>query len=49
MVSRHADLNENPPLWLTYLNVWSPVVGTVWEGLEGVAFEKKVSHWGGQF
>jgi hypothetical protein len=28
------------------LNSWSPVSGTVWEGLEGVALLEKICHWG---
>lgn len=39
-----GGLNENGPLRLTYLNVWSPVGGTVWEGSGRVVF-LEVCHW----
>ena len=29
-------LNENGPYKLIYLNAWSPVSGTIWEGLESM-------------
>jgi hypothetical protein len=35
-------LNENGPCRLIYLNVWSLVSGTLWEGLEGLASLKYV-------
>jgi hypothetical protein len=30
---------------LIYLNTWSSVGGTLWEGLEGVALLEEVCHW----
>lgn len=36
-------MNEKS-LRLTYLNVWSPVGGTVWEGFGGVALLEEVCH-----
>lgn len=28
------------------MNAWSPIDGTFWKGLEGVALLQEVSHWG---
>lgn len=33
-----GGLNEDGPQRVIYLNTWSPVGGTSWEGLGGVAF-----------
>ena len=33
----YGGLTENGLCRLIYLNVWSPMVGTVWKGLGGVA------------
>lgn len=35
-----GDLNENGPHKLIYSNAWSPVGGSVQEGLEGVDLEE---------
>lgn len=41
----NASLNENGPRRLIYLNIWSPVVGTIWGGLGSVAIlEEEVCH-----
>ena len=40
-------LDENGPHKFLFVNAWSPVGGTVWEGLGGVALLKEVCHWGG--
>ena len=45
-ISGFGSLNENGPHSFIYLSVWSPVGGTVWEGLEGVALLVAVCHWG---
>ena len=46
MINQCCGLNENGPHRLICLNAWSPVVGTVWEGLGVVALMEKVCHWG---
>ena len=38
-------MNKNGSHRLIYLNVLTPVGGTVWEGLVGVALLKEVCHW----
>lgn len=40
---RCGGLHENHPQRLTYLNTCSPVGGTAWEGLGGMALVKDVS------
>ena len=35
------------PQGLIHLNTWSPVGGTIGEGLGGVALSEEVCHWGG--
>jgi hypothetical protein len=37
-----SDLHENVPHRLRCLNTWSPVGGTVWIGLGGVALLEEV-------
>lgn len=41
-----CGLNENGPDWFIYVNVWSPVDKTAWEGLGSVALWEKRCHWG---
>lgn len=41
-----CGLNENDPDWFIYVNVWSPVDKTAWEGLGSVALWEKRCHWG---
>jgi hypothetical protein len=42
--SETLSLNENGPRRLIYLNIWSPVVGTVWKGLGSAAILEEVCH-----
>lgn len=42
--SHCGDLNENGPQRLIDLNTWSPVSGTVWEGLRAMAL-LEICHW----
>jgi hypothetical protein len=42
----HSGLKKNAPYRLMYLNTWSPVSATVWEGLGGVALLEEVCHYG---
>lgn len=42
-------LSKNGPHRLLYLNTWSLVNGTVWEGLGVMAFLDKVFHCGVDF
>lgn len=32
MLTQDSGLNENGLHWLKYLDIWSPVGGTIWEG-----------------
>jgi hypothetical protein len=41
-----VGLNENGPYMLSYLNSWSSVGWTIWEGLGGMALLEEVCHWG---
>ena len=41
-----GGLNENGLHRLIYLNAWSAVGRTVWEGLEGVVLLEEVCAWG---
>ena len=45
VVNSHCGLNENDPHRLIYLNAWSPVGGTIWKGLGGVALLEKMCQW----
>lgn len=36
-IVEYGVLNKNVHYWIIYLNVWSLVIGTVWEELAGVA------------
>ena len=45
LLNNCASWNENGPQRLKYLNAWSLVAGTVWEGLGGVAMLEEVWHW----
>ena len=40
-----GGLNENGSHGLIYLKACSPVGGTFWEGLRGVALLEEVCHW----
>jgi hypothetical protein len=39
-----GGFNEHGPHRLICLNAWSPVSGTVWEGLRGVALLEEMCH-----
>lgn len=39
-----SGLNKNGPQRLMYLNTWSPVSGSVWEGLGGGSLLEEVCH-----
>lgn len=45
LLNNCASWNENGPRRLKYLNAWSLVAGTVWEGLGGVAMLEEVWQW----
>ena len=38
-------MSENVPFGLIDLKAWSPVGGTAWEGLGGIAVLEDVCHW----
>ena len=40
-----GGLSENGPHRLMYLNTWSSIGGTVWEGLVGVALLEEMYYW----
>lgn len=40
-----GGLNENGPHRFNCFNAWSPVGGTVWEGLREVALLEEMSYW----
>lgn len=42
-----GGLNKNGLHRFIFLNIWSPVGGTVQEGMEGVTLLDEVCHWGG--
>lgn len=42
LICARGGLNETSPHRLTYVNAWSAIVGTAWEGLIGVALLKEV-------
>lgn len=41
----YGGLNENCPHVLIYLNAWSPVGGSIWERLGGVASLEEVCYY----
>lgn len=43
-VRRYGGLNEDGPHRLRYLNVWFPVDGTAWKGLNGAPLLETVFH-----
>jgi hypothetical protein len=44
LIHHWGSLNNNNPHRLIYLNTWSPVAQTVWEGLGDIALLKEVYH-----
>lgn len=40
----HSGLNKNDPHRFICLNTWSPVAGTIWKGLGGVALMEQICH-----
>lgn len=40
-----GSLTKNGTYWLTILDTWSALGGTVWKGLKGVILLEEVCHW----
>lgn len=45
MIVLYGGLNENGSYGFIYLNAWCSVVGTVWEGFQGMALFEEMYRW----